>query len=334
MVPWWVPVGIIVLIGVGLVLYFSPSYTPKVYVTSAGPYNLPQTTTLLKQTDASGVLDPASMTFQAFIYLNPLQRTGAHVDCGTRSNQPSCADGTFQPCKCDPTNGCGNCAHAAFMNVFNLMGVTGLEIMPVPDASRQGEVKAQLVIKTETMGKGQGTGATHDYYIETIPLPFIKFQKWTMITVAREGRRFDIYYNGTLMLSQKTMNMPALAPLATNMNGITCGGSGLIGQLANATLYGERRTTHEVESDYARLADTRGNPYLYEESTLALTLANPDYSGASISGIVPTFGSSLFSGLPSWKNFSISACFLTGNCFTAPAVTPPNGLKQWNTSYA
>ena len=42
---------------------------------------------------------------------------------------------------------------------------------------------------------------------ETIPLPELPFQKWTMITIAREGRRFDIYYNGKIVTSKRTQNV-------------------------------------------------------------------------------------------------------------------------------
>ena len=41
-------------------------------------------------------------------------------------------------------------------------------------------------------------------YIETFVLPPLPFQKWTMITINREGRRFDIYYNSTLYNTIRT----------------------------------------------------------------------------------------------------------------------------------
>ena len=317
--------GCIILIGVLLTLYYSPKFIPVVSVTKGGPYNLSSPTTVIKQTDASGILNPGGMGFQAFVYLNPLMRTGAHVDCGTGQGKPSCADGVFQPCKCDPTNGCGACGHPAYVSVFNLMGLIGLEIMPVPDASRQGQVKAQLTIKTETTG---ATAPIPDYYIETIPLPFINFQKWVMITVAREGRRFDIYFDDKLVVSQKTLNMPVFTQIGTNLNGVVLGSKNLVGQVANITLYTSRRTIEQVESDYTTLADTRGRPYLYNGSTIPINI-----SSGSISGITPTFGTSMFPSLPDWSSFSFNGCF-KGKCFNAPAVKPANGLLQWTSNYA
>lgn len=222
------------------------------------------------------------------------------------------------------TSDCTSCAHPGFTPVIDLYGIAKLEIVPAPDAGRQGQVTVQLTVKTFDAS----TGA---YYIETIPLPHITYQKWTMITIARDGRQFYIYYDKALVLSKKTMYIPIINQLTTNLTGVKSGSPGLIGQLANITLYPSRLTVLDVEKNYTALADTRGSPYLSGGSTVKV-LSKPITEKPSVDGILPTFGSSLSSFLPSFDFSKFSFC-LTGNCLNAPIVAPTNG-KTWHSNYA
>jgi len=189
-----------------------------------------------------------------------------------------------------------------------------LEVMPVPDAGRQGQMTAQLSVKTVDATQSK-------FYIETIPLPDMTFQKWTMITITRDARQFSIYYNNTLAVSKKTMFMPISDIITSNGTGILSGSSGLGGQLSNVNIFSKRLTIMEVEASYLANADTRGTPYL--SGSVPKTLSGQNT-------INPTYASSMTSWMPSftWPSFSLCP---NGKC--GPALAPPSG-KAWYSPYA
>lgn len=346
----WVAVGSVILLGIVLIFYFSPSYAEKVTATAIGPYSLETQTTIVQNQEAQPYYSDANGSFSAFVYLSPMNRTGVNTACGVGPNEASCADGTFAACPCDQkTNDCSTCQHAGYKSVFNIAGIVGLEILNAPDASRQGRAMAQVIIKTEgpvlmsgssvtvinpsTSGSGSGSGcptpsptaaaqiaaasinpSNSQKYIETLILPPIPLQKWTMVTIAREGRRFDIYLDDKLVLSQKTMYMPVSNISNSNFKGITSGSLGLVGQLSIANVHNYRLSSQDVVSQYTKLADTRGRPY----TTNALTFAD-------LTGLTPGIGAT---GINSY-----SIC-PKGGCFSPPAIRPASPLYEWSTSYA
>jgi hypothetical protein len=190
-----------------------------------------------------------------------------------------------------------------------------LEVMPVPDAGRQGKVTAQLAVKTADSSQAK-------LYIETIPLPEISFQKWMMITIARDGRQFYVYYNNTLAISKKTMFMPISDLGSSNATGIVCGSPGLGGKVANVNIFSNRLTITDVEASYTANADTRGTPYLSGASVKTLT---------SSGTIGPSYAPSISNAMPSFDFSGINLC-LTGDC-SGPVVAPANG-KKLISSYA
>lgn len=312
---------------VTLIFYFSPSYAPKILVTATGPFQLNSTSTVATQKEASPYYTGSAGSFSAFVYISPMNRTGSYAACGTNPNQASCADGTFAPCPCNAaTNDCSVCAHAGYSSIFNIAGIVGLEILNAPDASRQGKAMSQLILKTEGASLSAGS-TTSQKYIETLTLPPIPLQKWTMVTVARDGRRFDVYYNDTIVLSQKTMFMPISDPSNSNVSGITSGSGGLVGQLALANVYNYRLASQDVSAKYTEYADTRGRPYL---STATGYSSNSLVDVAGLNPIaIPSM--TLASFIPAAS--SLSLCGSDG-CLTPPVVKPASPLYDWSTSYA
>jgi hypothetical protein len=106
-----------------------------------------------------------------------------------------------------------------------VFGIVQLEISTLPDASRQSQPSMQLLVRTET--PLSGTSLAIQSHIETLPLPPILYQTWTMITIAREGRRFDIYYNETLVLSTLTLN--SVSQTIRDDNAVSVGNHHIIG---------------------------------------------------------------------------------------------------------
>ena len=328
--PSWVLLFMIILVGVYFLFYYSPSFVPKIIATANGPFKLEETDAVKKAIvttqDAAPFYSDSNGSLSAFVYLNPVNRTGTYTGCGQNSNTIDCTTGTYAPCACSaPSGDCSTCAHSGYLSVFDIAGVVKLEVLPAPDASRQGHAMSQLVIKT--MGPpatGAPSGTTQQYYIETITLPAITLQKWTFVTVAREGRRFDIYYNDAIVVSHKTMYMPVSNVSSSNMTGVTSGSAGLIGQLAVVNIYNYRLSSRDVAGKYVQYANTRGVPYLNSVSSLS-TLSD---SG----GIIPTFSSTTFSGLFGYMP-SISLC-PSGGCFLAPAIRPAAPMYEWSSPYA
>lgn len=133
---------------------------------------------------------------------------------------------------------------------------------------------------------------------ETIPLPDIPFQKWTYVSIAREGRRFDVYYNGKIVASKRTQN---IVDLRSGFGPITAGSPQLTGKIAFVETTSKKLNQSDVESSFKAKSDTLGQPI--------------------VSGNL----GSIFDYLPDCKD---------GGCITGPKVRPTSPLLDWNTQYA
>ena len=249
----------ILVILVGIAIVVAVRTKSSVEVRERGPIPLREKRTLLTSdkfasVDAANVyLKGGAGTFSCFIYLDNMARTGSAVDCGTRPNQPSCATGLFDPCKCTSQIDCTNCAHVGYKTLFSLYGVYRFEILNVPDASRPNSVSAQLVVQTETMGV-----SGRESYLETLSLPTLPLQKWIMITIGKEGRRVDVYYNDRIVSSSKMLHMIAtMSPTGTICEG---GADGLSGVIAVMRMSEFAKPVPVVAAEYTSLTDTRGRP--------------------------------------------------------------------------
>jgi hypothetical protein len=197
-----------------------------------------------------------------------------------------------------------------YTNLVNIGGIVMLNVLVAPDASRQGKATAQIVLNTND--------ATNKYY-ESYDLPAIDLQKWVYVTISREGRRIDVYYNNRIVLSKT-----ALYNLATIDSTVTSGSPGLDGQLLAVNIYNYRMSTKDVSEKYAEFADSKGQPYFNDTSNpLSLT---------SVGGLLPLYSTTMFSGISSYVP-TINLC-PPGGCFKGPTIQPANPLYKWNTPYA
>ena len=118
----------------------------------------------------------------------------------------------------------------------------------------------QWVINTTYEGK---TGIVEP---ETLTLPSVPSQRWTQITMAFEGRTFDLYVNGALIKSHTLTNLPTSAA-----SSITIVPGGIMGQLANVQLWPRRLTVSDTNANYSDTSDSQGRPFLGPEFFNALT---------------------------------------------------------------
>jgi hypothetical protein len=91
---------------------------------------------------------------------------------------------------------------------------------------------------------------------ETIQIPRVPMQRWTQVSATFEGRSFDFYINGELVLSHILTNLPPAVSAS-----VTIVPGGIMGQIAHAQIWSRRLTVHEVRSNYQDTSDSQGRPY-------------------------------------------------------------------------
>ena len=292
--------GVLVLVAVFIATYLFTTQLSSISLVKNGPFALTSPTSVATSSDfpsitaANQFLKNGTGTFQCFVYLDSLSRSGGAVGCG-QAGGPQCS-GLFDPCKCATTSDCTNCAHNGYNTLVSLYGVYKLEVLTAPDASRPSSVLSQLAVQTSST-----VGKTVTNYIETIPLPPLALQKWTMITVAKEGRRIDIYYNDQLVSSSSMQNMIVVTGDGTV---VTAGDIGLSGTLGVVRFDTGRLSVTAVSSLYSKLADTRGAPMALQVNVQGATAA-------------------VTANNTGWYQNILKALCLDGSCLTAPKIQTP-----------
>jgi hypothetical protein len=325
---------LIILIFTFLILVFIPIPFTGRNVQDSNNYPL---NTKKKIFSSSVFQDKESCSFQGFFYLESLQKTGIATPCTTSASdptRPNCNTGRYSVCECTGAN-CSGCVHKGFIPMININDAIVLEALGAPDASRQGKASVQLTIKTQSSGDtldnsggtplnpvkyakdsaGNKTSDSNSYiYIETFVLPPLPFQKWTMITINREGRRFDIYYNSTLVLSKyATANVYPV----TATKDISVGNSALNGVSGFFSIYDTIQSARQVEGQYVSLTTTKGSP-LFDKNP-------PDIAFTKLSLDRLSSGA----GVPNMPSFCSS-----GDCISSPKVAPAKPYYKWDTNYA
>ena len=291
----WIVLGLAII----TMLFFLFSPWQKKDTSVIGPFPLEE----VKQvgnTGASQTILAASNSgsLQAFVYPLAYQRTGQVSLCsdGTtpQPGEPNCDSGRFGICPCVGTD-CSRCKHVGYVNLLNISNVVRLEMLTSPDASRQNAAQVQLVARTL---RRKQTDATTETVEETLVLPTIPLQRWTMITIARDGRRYDVYYNDKLVSSKRTEHI-----IDTNsaVGPILAGDKNLTGSVAYVQVFDTRLSQSQVAANYHSLADTTGKPYLANQG--------PKFTDV----------------------FSVCE---GGACLKGPSVRPSSPLLDWDTLYA
>lgn len=296
--------AIVIVIGLSVgVIYALKNPIPSA-TTFEGPFPLTKRATAVSSSDfpstaeATMYVTEGSATFQAFVYPDTLAQTAKVSGCGRGPQTPSCESGLYPVCECGTD--CANCAHEGYRTLVRLYGIYTIEVLNVPDASRQNAVATQLTVVTGTATKK---------FVETIPLPPLNLQVWTMITLCHDGRRMDVYYNDALVSSSKTDY--ALVNRTNSVNFIEVGDAGLTGTIGLLRFYRGAATTTEVAATYTALADTRGNPTGLLTTPTAYSAAVARLDSGSLLSRLCLDGS----------------CLPAGN-LRAPAITLPQGLGE------
>lgn len=293
----WVWILLVVAI-TGMMLFLFSPWQKAEDSSVIGPFPL-ESAKAVGDTKASQRVLALSNTgsLQAFVYPVAFQRTGQVSMCsdGTtpQAGEPNCDSGRFGICPCVGTD-CSRCKHVGYVNILNISNVVRLEMLTSPDASRQNAAMVQLVARTL---RRKTTDNSTEVVEETLVLPTIPLQRWTMITIARDGRRYDVYYNEKLVSSKRTEHV---IDVNSAIGSIIAGDPNLMGSVAYVEVFDSRLTQAEVAANYSRLADTTGKPYLTKE----------------------------------FKFSDFFSFCEGGNCLKGPSVRPSSPLLDWDTLYA
>lgn len=273
-----------------------------------GPFSLQEKPQVANSDTTKQLLSASNTgTLQAFVYPLQAQKTGTVTLCNpsgsSNPGEPDCSTGQYSMCKCIG-NDCSRCKHSGYVNVLNISNVIRLELLSAPDASRQKAAGAQLIVRTTGMGtpvlqdaSGVVVPETQILFEETIPLPNIPFQRWTFVTIAREGRRFDIYYNGEIVMSKRTQHV---VDLRAAFGPVMAGDPNLIGKIAFVESFPQKLSQREIMANYKARSDTTGQPILQAPMNI-------------------------FDYIPNCEG---------GGCVSGPKTRPTSPLLDWETQYA
>lgn len=324
----WIYIIAIVIVIILAVLFFLPSLTGKLSSSNDGPFILSESPAVFQTSETNSLIEAGSSTLQGYFYMVPLDRTPTAMKCN-EPGYPSCEDGRFDICVCE-TAACSNCMFHGYTNLISIGNVINFQVLGTPDAGRPGKAMAQLTVKTESPIDSSGnapidaTGssllggtAKPTLYVEVINLPPIPLQKWVLVTIARSGRRFDIYYNSELVSSTKTLYMVSTS--AQRQRTVTVGNSRLNGYAGFMNKYNYKASSMDIGSYYKRSTDTRGAP-LFSVDLPTIAGGSPEGSGAG-----PTLAIT---------NIPIPSLCPSGSCLDPPARRPANPMVEWTTPYA
>ena len=285
---WYWIVAILVVIVV-LILFYKGYFGTKRLPGSLveGPFDLSKSTKISTTDIAQQFLSGNTGSIQIFVYILPFQKTGQATSCNANPGDPSCSTERYNICPC-VLRDCSQCDHKGYYNVLNISNVLKIEVLSSPDASRPGQASAQIAVRTYGLPAASTTEQTN---IETFSLPPIPFQKWVAITLSREGRRFDIYYDMTLVLSKRTQYSVDHSSAASSIQG---GDERLIGHLAFFQLFSERLSLQRVGIEYKKVTDTNGTP-IFSSNMDILTKLNPCPNGICLKPITVRPASPLYS---------------------------------------
>jgi len=200
-------------------------------------------------------------TLRFAIYIESAPKTISKVDCVTTATPlttfgPSCTDYTFKTCKCEAIN-CSNCNMAEntyLTKILALGNVFEMWISGYTSSNDKPYVPAILKIQT-AQDKNQ-------YFMESVSLPAIPLQRWNVISIVKEGRRYDVYYGEKLVVS-KLLDYTRFASTSDRWKIYrTPGWRGKIGLFR---LDFKAATKFDIHLDISNLLNMRGIPFYLEQ---------------------------------------------------------------------
>lgn len=242
----------VVLAIVMIVIYAIPRSIPG----TSSSTDLSAPVTLLSPSGWSSA--PCSVRF--LLHVTQAPRTLHTVDCVQPPTgdvvkfEPTCPSSDFATCKCTGSDCtmCTNSLNNSYLTKVFWLSSGVLELWMAGYTSSNDKPFVPAILKVKTAKDDTQS------YIEGISLPAIPLQRWTVITIVKDGRRFDIYY-GTKLVASKVLDNYPVAPGSTD--GWTGGAVGWKGDIGYMSVVSKAVTTAEVAADVASVVDTQNVPF-------------------------------------------------------------------------
>lgn len=231
---------------------------------------------VLPNASCSWAGQPCSIRFALFVEAAP--RTIAKVECisgpsATTQFAPNCEDYSFKPCQCGSAAqvsvDCTNCALKDTGYLSKLLALGDfVELWASGYTTQNDKPYVPTVLKVKT-----GSSAT-SYSMEGMSLPAVPLQRWTLITIVREGKRVDVYYGAKQVASKLFEKMPVPADPAKDWSAGAAAWKGKIGLFAGVPFAAQ--SSADVEADVERIVNTRGVPFYMDRVSFDWSLSTPE----------------------------------------------------------
>ncbi len=293
--------GLIVLtvalvITVIVIYYFQGT---SVYKGPKAIYPLNENSMVLSSKELPWTSAPCAIRFG--IYVERAPKTVIKVDCQDFTPPatvtkivPSCTDYSYKPCDCQGAT-CSACSleNSSTSTYLSKLLKCGdyLELWASGYTNQNDKPYVPALLKIRT------AKSSTEHFMETVSLPAIPLQRWTIVTIVKEGRRFDVFY-GAKSVASKMLNFVPASP--DGSHNWFAGNSGWQGKIGFFLPVNQTWNKEDVEKDVMSLVNTRGVPYYLDQLTLDFEM--PDTS-----------------------------CIF-GNCNKMPDVKPRNPFAVWKSS--
>jgi hypothetical protein len=269
-------VVVVLLVVTSLTLLYMKrsSQSKEMYSLSSG-----KKTVVLNSSLPWNMATPSSIRFAVYIKTSP--KTVKEVHCenavDTTTMKQSCTEYSYSTCTCSSRSDCLNCKEPAHLVPLLSLG-SSVKLLSSGYVSQSDKpfVSTLLTIKT---GSGSNT------HIESVSLPAIPLQKWTVVTIVQEGRRIDVFYGAKSVASTYLKYTPIPAHVTDSW--MVGGMPGWVGQIGLFSTSLTAKTSADVESDIVQLVDTTGLPYTQNEMDFSFDLSLPSCLFGTCSGLPP-----------------------------------------------
>jgi hypothetical protein len=139
-------------------------------------------------------------------------------------------------------------------------------------------------------------------HTEIIELPPFPLQKWTYLSILRDGRRIDVMYDNRIVASHRLSYYPVIM-----ISPLTIGNTSVMGSALNITAHSTRLQPSQIANTLTHITNTNGQPTALSSFTLPL---------------------------PSLSLSSIQAIYSPGSTDTSEVKPPKNHMKAWTSPYA
>jgi hypothetical protein len=259
---------VFVLVYFIVITFFTPDTS---YQGGEAIYDLSTNSKVLEYKTFPWTNKPCAIRFA--IYVASAPKTLSKVECADKpasgdntSFKPSCDNFEFKKCACDNKN-CSRCdIQNSYLTKLLAIG-DSVEFWASGYTSENDKPYVPALLKIKT------ANSTNTHFMESVSLPALNLQRWTVVTIVKEGRRFDVYY-GTKLVKSKLLEYIPVPPEAKDWY---AGNSRWKGKIGLFKGFEGSLSTEQIEEDVSNLVDTRGVPLYFNNMNFMKTLESAEF---------------------------------------------------------